>query len=271
LSHTVIFNFIILRQEDIQRLVEYPKILRDQIIIDFSRLQGFRTKEIAVTRWQDINLEDGFIRVSDSKKQISVLLPLHWHLTEQLMRHKQEQHPRENDYVISHLPEVNIPSSSVGKPFNNNTIRNIVKDYAREAGIYDWQRYNPTLLRAYFAADWFRQRRSLKMLQYMMRHNNLQVTFRYVSKILFWSEIQREFERVQESNIDKRLKNLSVAELLESSVAKQCLRCPAVKVCKYVDEAIHNEYADGCRYFREIVEKVKETKIAARAIPIDSS
>ena len=265
----MIFNFILLRQEDIDRLIDYPKILRDQIIIDFSRLQGFRTKEIAVTRWQDINLEDGFVRVSDSKKQISVLLPLHWMLGKQLMKLKEEQNPKENDYIIQHLPEVNVPSSSVGKPFSNNTIRNIVKDYAHEAGIFDWNRYNPTLLRAYFAANWYRKGRSLKMLQYMMRHNSLHVTFRYVGKILFWSEISREFDRVQ--NDRRTEKKLNINEILEHPVARQCLQCPAVKVCKYVDKAIHNEYADGCKYFREIVEKVKETKIAARAIPIDSS
>jgi len=253
------------------KLVAHPKTLRDQIIIDFSRLQGLRTHEITTLQWSVLNLENGFIYVLDSKKRVRVLLPLHWRLAEQLQILKEETCPDEDDWIIRPAEGVNIKRSAWGKPISNDAVHDVVKRVARDAGIFDWSRYNSTLLRAYFAADWVRQKRSLKMLQYMMRHNSLAMTFRYVSKILFWSELEREFSRIQESNIDKRLKNLSVAELSESSVAKQCLRCPAVKVCKYVDKAVQNKYADGCRYFHEIVEKVKETKIAARAIPIDSS
>jgi len=262
LGHNAAFHFVLLRQDDIDRLVEHPKSLRDQIIIDCSRLQGLRTHEIATERWSNVDLDNGFISVLDSKKRVPVMLPLHWRLAEQLMRLKEEMEPIKDDWIIRPSPNVNVKRSAWGKPISNDAIHDVVKGYAMESGIFDWRRYNSTLLRAYFAADWVRQKRNLKMLQFMMRHNSLAMTFRYVGKILFWSELQREFDRVQRNpNQKRRMKKLNVSEMLENPIARQCLKCPAVSVCKYADEAVQNEYADGCRFFREIVEKAKETKL----------
>lgn len=261
LSHRAAFNFVVLRQDDIESLVEHPKILRDQIVIDFSRLQALRTGEIATERWKDVNLELGFISVLDSKKRVPILLPLHWRLAELLMEYKEEIVPAEDDWIVKPLPSVNVKKSAWGKPISNEAIANVVKWYAREAGIFDWIRYNPTLLRAYFAADWVRRKRNLKMLQLMMRHNNLITTMHYVSKIVFWGELEAEFDRVQRNPSERRMKKLSVSEMLERPMAKQCLSCPAVSVCKYVDEAVQSEWADGCRFFKEIVEKLSETKM----------
>ena len=260
-SHRAVFNFVLLRRDDIKKLVEYPKILRDQIIIDFSRLQALRTGEVATERWVDVDLENGFIHVLDSKKHVPILLPLHWRLAEQLMRYKEEVAPAEGDWIVRPLPSVNVKRSAWGKPISNDAIHDIVKGYARDAEIFDWRRYNSTLLRACFAAEWVRQKRSLKMLQFMMRHNNLATTFRYVSKIVFWGELEAEFDRVQRVPVTRRMKKLSMSELLAKPMAKQCLSCPAVDVCKFVDEAVESEWADGCRFFSKIVEKLAETKI----------
>jgi len=261
MSHNAAFNFVLLRQDDIKKLVEYPKILRDQIIIDFSRLQALRTHEIATERWENVDLENGFIHVLDSKKRVWVLLPLHWCLAEQLMEYKEEVAPAEDDWIIKPLPSVNVKKSAWGKPISNEAIANVVKGYAREAEVFDWRRYNPTLLRAYFAAEWVRRKRSLKMLQLMMRHNSLSTTIGYVSKIVFWDELEAEFDRVQRIPTERRMKKLSFSEMLERPMAKQCLRCPAVSVCKYVDEAVQSEWAEGCRFFRQIVKKALETKL----------
>lgn len=258
-THNAAFNFVLLRQNDINSLVEYPKNLRDQVIIDFSRLQALRTREIATERWSDVDLENLLISVLDSKKRVSIMLPLHWRLAELLRRYREETLPSEEDYIVQSLYSVD--ESEPAQPLSCKAIQNVVKGYARDADIFDWSRYNPTLLRAYFAADWVRQRRSLKMLQYMMRHNSLAMTFRYVGKILFWSEIEREFDRVQQKPFERRMKKSNLSEMLENPVAKQCLQCPAVNVCKYADEAVQSKWAEGCRYFRQIVEKAKETKL----------
>jgi hypothetical protein len=101
----------------------------------------------------------------------------------------------------------------------------------------------------------------------MMRHNSLSMTFRYVSKILFWSEIMREFDRIHQKQ-GRRMKKLTVKEMLENPVARQCLMCPAVSVCRYADEAVHNEFAEGCRFFRQILEKAKQAKLE-EAIKVD--
>jgi len=260
-NHRPVFNFVVLRKDDIEKLVEHPKILRDQIIIDFSRLQALRTHEIATERWENVDLENSYIHVLDSKKRVRIMLPLHWHLAELLIRYKEQITPAEDDWIVKPLPSVNVKKSAWGKPISNEAIQNVVKGYAKEAEIFDWRRYNPTLLRAYFAAEWVRQKRSLKMLQLMMRHNSLSTTIRYVSKIVFWRELEAEFDSVQRIPTERRLKKLNFSEMLERPIAKQCLQCPANSVCKYIDEAVQSEWAEGCRFFPEIVKKMLETKI----------
>lgn len=261
MNHRAAFNFVVLRQDDIKKLAEHPKILRDQIIIDFSRLQALRTHEIATERWENIDLENSYIHVLDSKKHIRVLLPLHWRLAELLMQYKEQVTPAEDDWIIKPLPSVNVKKSALGKPISNEAIANIVKWYAKEAEIFDWNKYNPTLLRAYFAAEWIRQKRSLKILQLMMRHNSLSTTIHYVGKIIFWRELEAEFDNVQRIPTNRRLKKLNVSGMLERPIAKQCLQCPANSVCKYIDEAVQSEWAEGCRFFPKIVKKLLETKI----------
>jgi len=215
LGHNAVFNFILLRQCDVKKLVEYPKILRDQIIIDFSRLQALRTHEIATERWENVDLQNSYIHVLDSKKRVRILLPLDWRLAKLLMEYKEEVTPAEDDWIIKPLPSVNVKKSAWGKPISNEAIANVVKWYAREAGIFEWSRYNPTLLRAYFAAEWVRRKRSLKMLQLMMRHNSLSTTIHYVSKIVFWRELEAEFDSIQRIPTERRVKKLNVSEMLE--------------------------------------------------------
>jgi integrase len=203
MAHKPVFNFIVLRKEDIKKVVNHPKHIRDQIIIDLSRLQGFRTREIATLRWSHINFEDGSIWVFDSKKHVFIPLPLDWRLAQLLSKYKAEVEPSEDDFVVQGTKNVSNPN----KPISNQAIEHIVKQRAKEAGVFNWDHYNPTLFRAYFAAIWIRAepRRSLKMLQVFMRHNDLPTTMWYVGRIVFWKEIAEEFDRFQQIPIEMKI------------------------------------------------------------------
>lgn len=254
-AHRPLFNVVVVNREDILTLAEHPKILRDQVIIDLPRLQGFRTGEVAALRWEYVNEAERWIYVENSKKHHLFALPLNWRLARLIARLRRREGMPQKGFVINPLPTVNVKESARGKPISNTAIEDVVKDCARESKIFNWNKYNPTLLRASFAAEWFRQKRNLKMLQAMMRHNSLAMTMRYVSKIIFWEDLNAEFDRIQRIPAQGRLKKSEIIEMLDSPVAKQCMKCPARLVCRHVDEAVQSEWAEGCRFYPKIMEE----------------
>lgn len=255
-THRPLFNVIVLVQRDIQKLVQHPKILRDQLIIELPRLQAFRTREIATLRWELVNEDDRWIYVENSKKDHLFPLPLQWQLAPLLKQFRQEMGQPKNGWVIRPLPTVNVKKSALGKPISNTAIEGVVKEYAREAGIFNWKSYTPTLLRAYFAAEWFRQKRNLKMLQTMMRHNELPTTMHYVSRIVFWEDLEAEFDRIQRIPTIRSVKKSELTKTLDNPMASTCLKCPARFVCKHIDEAMESEWAESCRFYPKIVEEM---------------
>lgn len=255
MSHRPLFNVILLHRSDIQKLLQQPKILRDQIIIDLPTLEAFRTGEIAALNWQHVNEADGWVYVTNSKKNHLYPVPLDWQLAQLLAQFRQECGEPQKGSVIKPLPSVNVKKTAWGKPISNTAIEGVFKFYAKEAGIVNWNQYNPTLLRAYFAAEWVSQKRSWKMLQTIMRHNSLSTTMQYVTRIIFWEDLQAEFDRIQRIPTDRRLKKSNVLEMLENPMAKQCMKCPARFVCKHVGEAVQSEWAEGCRFYPKIMEE----------------
>lgn len=255
MSHRALFNMVLLHRSDIQKLLQQPKILRDQIIVDLPTLEAFRTGEIAALDWQHVNEAERWIYVTNSKKDHLYPVPLDWQLAQRLKRFRQECGEPQYGGVIRPLPSVNVKRSAWGKPISNQAIEDVVKFYAREAGIFNWNQYNPTLLRAYFAAEWVSQKRSWKMLQTIMRHNSLSTTMRYATRIIFWEDLRTEFDRIQRIPTDRRLKKSNLLEMLENPMAKQCMKCAARLVCRHVDEAVQSEWAEGCRFYPKIMEE----------------
>lgn len=256
-AHAPIFNAIIMHRANIERLVTQPKNLRDQIVIDLPRLQGFRTGEVASLRWEYVDYDREQITVMDSKKHVLVPLPLDWRLAQLLEKYRKPS--QSEGWVIRPLESWNIKHSD-DKPITSDTLQNVVKWYAKEAGIPDWKRYNPTLLRAFFAANWVSEKRSLKVLQMIMRHNELGTTLHYVGRIVFWEDLEAEFHRIQRVPKKTREVEKTVSKILENPVAKQCIACPANIVCKHVGEAAVSEWATGCRLYPKIMKRIEQLK-----------
>ncbi len=140
-------DVIVLRKSDITRLVDYPKPLRDQLIIELARTMGLRTGEISTLRWEHIDLAEMMCYIRDSKRKSLYPIPLAWQV-ERLIRAKMKGPPRFNPdqgFVIRPFSSKGVRFSAIGKPFNNKGIQNIVKQYAKLSGIIDWRRYTPRL------------------------------------------------------------------------------------------------------------------------------
>lgn len=240
-------NVIILHKRNIEKALEQPTLVRDQLIQDLAAFMGLRTREITTLRWENVNLGDGYLYVLDSKKHNLHPLPIDWRVAELLAKHMKEAEDPTQGWVLRPSPGP-IKRSAIGKPLSNTRIQYLVKYYAREAGIPNWQQYNPRLFRCFFAKIWVTEKRDVKILQTLMRHSDLTMTMRYVSRIVFWEDVEREFDRVQTGPFERRLKKLN----LDSPVVRQCLNCPARHVCKYIDQAVESEWATGCRFYVQI-------------------
>lgn len=244
---------IILRREDFMRLFRQPKILRDEVIFELGRGMGLRTGEMSTTRCERVNLDDGLIYVRDSKNYHIYPLPINLRIAELVDKYMDG---RKDGWLLRPLETAKVPKAR-DKPLSTQAIRNIVKHYAREADIPNWQEYQPRLLRCWFAADWVLRGGNLEVLRRILRHKNLAYTQIYVSRLVFWEDIQAEYSRIHALPIERRDEKKLTLEMLSSPIAQQCKECAARSVCKHVDEAINSEWASGCKFYPQIMEEMK--------------
>jgi integrase len=195
-SHKAIFNMIVINEDELKKVVESPKSVRNQIIFDLPRLEGLRTREMATLKWSHINFEDGVIWVLDSKKHVFLPLPLDWRLANLLLKYKAKVKPSEDDYVLQATKN----AATENQPISNQSIEYIFRRYAKKARVWNYSSYNPRLFRAYFAAKWIQAKRSFKILQLILRHNNPAITWGYVNRIVFWKDVVKEFDQMQTEN-----------------------------------------------------------------------
>jgi hypothetical protein len=97
------------------------------------------------------------------------------------------------------------------------------------------------MLREYFAANWAHtERKSLPTLQQILRHKSLETTQIYINKLVFFEDVQAEFDGVRNG------------PLMAESV---CEGCSVVSVCKY---APLPDCVEGCRFKPKIKEMLEK-------------
>jgi hypothetical protein len=124
-----------------------------------------------------------------------------------------------------------------GYPLSIQEIWHIIQKVGRDAGI---DGFNPRMLRQYFAANWAHtEHKSLPTLQQILRHKSLETTSIYVGKLVFFEDVQAEYDGIQNG------------PLAPDSI---CHGCSIVNVCKF---APLPGCASSCRYKKvEEAEKV---------------
>jgi hypothetical protein len=170
---------------------------------------------------------------------------------------------REEGYVFTH--QGSWTQVKADQPLSRVEIWQIVHDIAEEAGV---EGFNPRILRHYFAACWYEEmkrlgsRKTLVGLQRILRHKSLAITQIYLSKLVFFEDIQSEFEGIQNSPLvpettDGKKGNISrrgvtsPEDILKVTCAQKvagetiCNGCGYVGFCKF---APLPSCASSCRF-----------------------
>lgn len=261
---------IVLRRIDIQKELAYPKPIRDQLVHLLAAHMGFRTGEIASARIEKTDLDSGTIMVLDSKKYKEYPIPIDYE-TAKLMQVVIED--RKEGWLIQRHRMAH-HGSRWGKPLTDTQIWNIVRRYAIQSQVLSWQSFNPRLLRHYFAATFSKGKNgnpgNLEVLRRILRHKSLAHTQIYLSRLIFWEDIQDEFNRLQQiPQIERRSDHVTlenenlVSTFISQLYQEYCCVCKHQGVCRFIEEAARAQWAGTCRHFEPDEIKIKERQFKA--------
>jgi len=169
------------------KLLNYPKPLRDQLILEFPVLNAFRTTEVATVTVEDIDLEHGDIKVLDSMKHEKIKVPLDPNIAKHLKEYLKRS-SFTSGFIFRPGPKAGRRTT---KHLTDTAIDYIWGKWCRAAGIsYMSARYG----RAYFALDWYLiQRKNIIALKQILR-TSFKDLERYLPKYRY-EDLKGEFQR----------------------------------------------------------------------------
>jgi len=170
------------------KLLNWPKPLRDQLILELPTLNALRTDEVATLKAEYIDLANGDLEVLDSKKHSFFTVPLDYTVAKHLELYLSQTGIKEGLIIT--------PGTKAGRrtkgSLSNQAIEYIWKKWCLACGIpYMPPRYG----RAYFAADWhIIQGKSIIGLMNVLRHDSFLATWKYLTKIYCYEDVKAEFQ-----------------------------------------------------------------------------
>ncbi len=232
---------IVIRRVDVERVHDYARDnceLRDYLFIRLPMKIGLRTGEITTLRIEYIDFNDRSFQVLDSKKKKLYPLPLDV-LTLQLIRDLVA--PRHEGYVFRHKKAWK--NRCGDRPLTIEAVSIRVNQIASELGVAG---FTPRLLRHYFAAHWVLvEHKNVELLRQILRHKNLEVTTRYIARLSFFEDLQREYQQTQNPYVAQQ----GVPRETSEFYREWCAKCDREPTCKYVDQVALCPWSSGCRYF----------------------
>jgi hypothetical protein len=240
---------ITLRRSDFRRLHDYTLAhasLRDFCIVRVPMKTGIRPGEVRCLQWNQVDFTRLTLNLIDSKKYEVFPVPMDALTAEYLQR----LHEKFRDtWVFAHDPE-----SHAWKHWTTclsyDAFDKIIKKWARVAGCQTWRHMTLYMLRHYFAANWAyppdgRRPGNLHALSRILRHKSLASTEVYLSRLVFYEDLQAEYNRLQPSPLAQQP---NAANLF---FEHWCRRCDHQLTCRFVDQAAANPWAMGCRFFEQ--------------------
>jgi len=178
----------ILNQEDFNKLLDYPKKLRHRLMLRLLYATGIRTKELVTIKVKDVDTTNKTIRILDCKKKIYFTLPIDSETNKML-----------KEYMVSNLTQhiEYLFSNGNGGHVTTKSIQKCIRAWSKKLNYKD--NWCPRFFRYRLARLWIIKKGSLTDLQSILRHTQINTTFRYVEKIKFTSEIEnlkREYDRI---------------------------------------------------------------------------
>jgi len=219
---------IVIRRGDILHVHDYAQKhcpLRDFLLIRLPMKIGLRTGEISTLKIENIDFLSHSFYVLDSKRKELYPLPLDMvtlSLIQDLIKNRLE------GYVFTRSHSWRKVKQS--KPLSIEEIWHVVRKIGVEAGVPN---LNPRLLRCFFAANWvYVEKKSHATLQRILRHKDPATTEIYVGKLVFFEDLQREYEGVQSQ------------PFVSDSI---CNDCELLSICKHAPLPSN---VTGCRFLK---------------------
>lgn len=171
-----------LREEEVERLLAAPdtttaKGVRDAAILEVFYSTGLRLSEMAGLTLEDVNTQEGWVRVNGGKGAKDRVVPLGPRAGRVLRGYLDKVRPQ---YVGKRTGVKAVwLSPQAGEPLGGQMLRLIVKGYAREAGLP--KETTTHVLRHSFATHLVKHGAPVEAVSAMLGHSRLGMTQKYVA------------------------------------------------------------------------------------------
>jgi integrase/recombinase XerD len=163
-----------LNEEEVQRLIESvpahaPHGLRDRAILELLYASGLRVSELAQATLDQLDLEEGFIRVT-GKGNKTRLVPVGKRARDAIAAYLREERPQ----FVKRWTRSEVFLSTRGRKLTSTRIWQITRAHARRAGLE--QAVHPHLLRHSFATHLLSNGADLRVIQELLGHADISTT-----------------------------------------------------------------------------------------------
>jgi integrase len=265
---------IVLHRSDFLRLHDYAMNkapLRDFCLIRVPMKSGLRPGEIRNLRWENVDLDKLTLNTVDSKKHVVCPIPMDA-VTADFLKRLHEEKTSLFGWVIERDPMGKAWANRSG-PLGYDALDKVIRKWAKAAGIDAWKHMNLYDLRHFFAASWAypadgKRPGNLHALSKIMRHKSMLYTQIYLSRLVFYEDLQTEFTRLQSwpfaQGEPKLESEQEVPTCGNQFFDEHCRLCGHHNTCRFMDEAMSCSWANGCKYFtREkiVMEEMQHNRI----------
>ncbi len=160
----------ILSKEEVAEMIRISRpIQRDSILVQCMYFMGMTNSEIQNLKVEDIDFANSRVKVSQGKNRRDRVLPLPAELAEDM---KTFIGARTEGYLVR-------GRDKKGKRISDRHIRRIVKAYAKEADVKNWNEIHPHTLRHSYATHLLDEGTPIETVQNILGHERLETTAIY--------------------------------------------------------------------------------------------
>jgi hypothetical protein len=160
----------ILHKEEVAEMLRISRpVQRDSILLQCMYFLGMTNSEVQNLRVEDIDFASGKIKISEGKNRRDRILPVPAELSQAL---KAFMGARDSGYVIR-------GRDKKAKRISDRHIRRLVKAYAKEANVRNWEDIHPHTLRHSYATHLLDEGTPIETVQGILGHERLETTAIY--------------------------------------------------------------------------------------------
>jgi integrase len=262
---------ILLRRSDFLRLHDYTLHhgpLRDFCLIRVPMKCGLRPSEIRRLRWESVDFEAQTLNVTDSKKHAVFPVPMDLATADYL----RELRADKTEGWVLQREKKGYAWTDLRGPLTLENLNHTVKKWARLAGCESWQKIRVYDLRHFFAANWAypadgKRPGNLHALSKILRHANLVTTQVYLSRLVFYEDLQAEYNRLQTWPFVQPEGRSEVPAVGNEFFDRFCRVCTRRPTCRFIDQAMVSPWASGCKWFEQgLKEMMKRNRNQAGSV-----